>query len=256
MSINVFAVGRSGSGKSTAVCYMKWLAKNRHYSTIHIRDYTILLAMSKEPEYQEKFRPNARDGFDVLNFSVLDVALERLFVKLSTLESSHKFDIIFIEFARQRYEDAFKKLGTRLQNKYNILFVEANLDTCIERIDRRTLECCGEDQHYISDEIMKNYFSVDNWPYMNNSFVEQLDLPPNHLMTICNESSIEQLEKETEYYANIIFRDVINQRKIASQARERKKLFSSHTLKELRAMIESSSHNHNVITTERELVAP
>lgn len=252
MSINVFTVGRSGSGKSTAVRFMKGLADARHYSTIHIRDYTILLAMSKEPEYQAKFRPNAREGFDVLDFSVLDIALERLFAKISGLEKSNKYDIIFIEFARKTYKDSFEKLRTRLRNKYYILFVEAKLETCIERIDTRTAKFRGEDQHYISDEIMTSYFSVDNLPYMNDRFAKQLGLPPSGLMAICNESSVEKLEEETKYYANTIFQDVNTQRKI----KERKKLFSSHSFKELKAMVKSSSSSRVVAMTEQELVTP
>ncbi len=253
MSINVYAVGRSGSGKSTAVRYMKGLADERGCSTISIRDYTILLAMSKEPEHQAKFRPNNRAGFDILDPAAYDIALERLLEQIKYLENSKEYHIIFIEFARRTYKGPFEKLSEGLRNKDYILFVEANLEICIERIDKRTTGCCGVDQHYISDEIMTSYFSVDNLPYMNDDFAKQFGLSPSHLKAICNEGSIETLKDETKSYATIVFQAVDDQQKTVLRIKNTPEI-SPQLVKDIETENNKFLYNHDVIELEKEQV--
>jgi len=254
MSINVYAVGRSGSGKSTAVRYMQRLIDAGLYSTIYIKDYTILLDMSKEPEHQAKFRLNKRVGFDILDPAAYDIALERLLGQIKHLEKCKEYDVIFIEFARRTYKEPFDKLSEVLQNKDYILFVEANLETCIERIDKRTNGCCGEDRHYISDEIMTSYFSVDNLPCMNDDFAKQLGLPPSHLKAICNEGSETMLKDETKDYANFISQTLNKQPKTALQVENIPEIPQAQPVEDTVIEDIKTSYSLDVVESEKEQV--
>ncbi len=216
MSVIVFAVGRPGSGKSTAVRHMMDLAKLNSFSTIHIRDYTILKGMSEGEEHKAKFRANEREGFDVVDLCAFDIALDQLMLYIDNLEQSKEYDVIFIEFARKTYKDSFEKLNRCLSNNYYILFVEAQLETCIKRIDERTTTLRGPDHHFISDEIMMSYYNVDNLHSMNDMFAEQLGLSYSRLKAICNDSSLKKLKKEANDYAQTIFQDVNSQKKLLS----------------------------------------
>src|SRR6266566_6758631 len=78
MVVKVFVLGRPGSGKTTAVRHIIKLAQNRGWFAIRIKDYDILYGMFQADTEHKKFRPVAHGGFDVLDFSVLDTALEKL----------------------------------------------------------------------------------------------------------------------------------------------------------------------------------
>lgn len=219
MSVIVFAIGRPGSGKSTAIRHIMELAKSK-YVTIHIRDYTILLSMSKQDEHRAKFRKNKYEGFDVTDFTVLDTALEQLEEQILYLEKSGEYDIIFVEFARDAYEKAFQKFSSTLLKDAYILFVEATLNTCIKRVYERTVELHGPDHHFLSDNIMTTYYKEDHWLYMNNFFEEQFGIKGQHLKTIYNDGSLLQLEANSADFASSIFQEVCRQkedREVTSQ---------------------------------------
>ena len=213
MSVIVFAVGRPGSGKSTAIRHIIELAKNKKYVAIHIRDYTILHAMSKQEEHYAKFRPNKYEGFDVVDFSVLDIALCKLEEQINVLIDAEEYDIILVEFARDDYKTAFKKFSpTLLKNSY-ILFVEAELNTCIERVRERAVLLHGPDHHFLSTNIMTTYYRQDHRSYMENLFEDDFRLEKNHyLKTIYNDSSVEKLEEEAGKFTERVFQEVHCQR--------------------------------------------
>src|SRR5438094_6435413 len=80
MEKKVFVLGRPGSGKTTAVRRLIELAKERDWIITRIKDYNILYSMFQaESNLQYKrFRPTAHEGFDVIDMSVFDTALEKL----------------------------------------------------------------------------------------------------------------------------------------------------------------------------------
>src|SRR5258706_9496868 len=80
----VFLLGRPGSGKSSVACDIMRMADRRNWATRHFFDYQLLQEMflQEERECGNGQRKNFRrrglkeyDGFDVLNFKVLDTVL-------------------------------------------------------------------------------------------------------------------------------------------------------------------------------------
>ena len=220
MSVIVFAVGRPGSGKSTAIRHIMALAKSK-YVTTHLRDYTILLSMSKQDEHLTKFCLNEHEGFDVTDFSVLDIALDQLEEQILYLSKSDEYDIIFVEFARDAYEKVFQRFSPALLKDAYILFVEAALNVCIKRVYERAVELHGPDHHFLSDKIMMTYYKEDHWFYMNNFFEEQFGIKRQHLKTIYNDGSLPQLEANSEAFAVNIFQEVCRQKEDNEEATQR-----------------------------------
>ena len=214
MSVIMFSVGRSGSGKSTAIRHIKLLAESKKCSTTYISDYQILLDMSKQAEYREKFCLNQYNGFDILDFSVMNIALEELERRVAVLNDSQEYDVILVEFARDAYSESFHMLqsASLLKNAY-VLFIEAELDTCIKRIYERVFKYQGPDCHFLSENIMTTYFRKDNLLYMSNEFERQFDIQKHHLKVVYNQGSVEALEMEVEDIARHIFQDVPPQQK-------------------------------------------
>ena len=178
MLIKLFVLGRPGSGKSTAINRIIELAGRWNYSTYHIKDYDILLEMYQQDVRHEQFCPAEWDGFNVTEFSVLDTALKRLETKVGNSKevplSSEREEIVMIEFARDDYAQALSNFSPDFLVGAYFLFVETDLETCIERIhNRRTNTTPNSDHHSVSDLIMRNYYHTDNWSSIAQTFSEQ-----------------------------------------------------------------------------------
>src|SRR5581483_9637093 len=169
MSIKLFILGRPGSGKSTACRSVeKFLRQQEQYkgwSIIHYKDYKILYEMF----WYEKLFPNPRkpkqfeattdfDGFDVLDFTVLDTALVNLEKKARERTTDQKDELIIIEFARQDYQHAFKQFSSSFLKDSYFLFIEADVATCIERVKERSINPATEDDFFVSDFIITEYY--------------------------------------------------------------------------------------------------
>src|SRR5947209_2565187 len=110
MSMKLFILGRPGSGKSSTAHIIATIAQCRRWNTVHINDYDILKEMAQADSAHKNFRQIEYGGFDVQNFSVLDVALEELEKKAQHLPLQQEA-LIIIEFARDDYSKALKRFS-------------------------------------------------------------------------------------------------------------------------------------------------
>jgi adenylate kinase family enzyme len=169
----VFLLGRPGSGKSSVACDIKRIAELRSWPTRHLFDYQLLQDMFLQEEREHgndrkrKFRrrgPEEHNGFDVLDFGVLDSVLDRMAEQIRAEKESQK--LFLIEFARRNYTQALSRFGPDILQGAHLLYLDADLETCIERVHRRidnpTIEC-GRYNHFVSDFIMQGYYYRDDW---------------------------------------------------------------------------------------------
>src|SRR5690348_10017532 len=105
MTVKVVALGRPGSGKTTAVLHIIDLAGRRNYPTLRLKEYDILYEMFRDKDNAEnkKFRPTAYGGFEITDFSVLDTSLKKLEEKIQGEGYDGDRKLITIELARDDY---------------------------------------------------------------------------------------------------------------------------------------------------------
>ena len=197
--VKVFVIGRPGSGKSTAVHRIIELAMKTGYSTKRLKEYEILLQMFLEDAEHKKFRPTEHGGFDVLDFSVLDTALEKLKRRVCELVDSTKKELLLIEFARDDYSKALNQLGYDFLQDAYFLFIDADIETCIQRIYKRITCMTRVDNHYVSEDIIRSYYSKDNKPYMAGTF--KVKMGEQRVQVIENNVSLDEFIERIDRFA-------------------------------------------------------
>jgi len=208
--VKVFVVGRPGSGKTTAVRRLRELARERDWIINRIKDYDILYSMFQaESNLQyKKFRPTAHEGFDVIDMSVFDTALEKLekIVKEEEKKNATKEELIIIEFARNDYREAFKFFDPEFLRSSYFIFVDAKIETCIQRIHDRIVSCpATEDNHYVSEYIIKSYYYRDNWEYMGSYLKKVYGIERRRIETVYNMGSLQEFISRVNRFADTIF---------------------------------------------------
>jgi hypothetical protein len=166
MVVKLFLLGGPGTGKSTVAHFIEKLANREQWSSTIIGDYNELYGMflreQKTPLCDHQiFCPSEYGGFDVQDFSILDTALQR--VQRKAKESIRKSDptkpkLVIIEFARNDYVHAFEQFDPAFLKDAHFLFLDAEINTCIERIYRRALKPETEDDGFVSEKIITGYY--------------------------------------------------------------------------------------------------
>jgi hypothetical protein len=208
VAVKVFLLGRPGSGKTSAFYMLKKIARKKKKKAIRFREYAILRDMTREDGYKDKFCASEFGGFDILDFSVFDESAKRLEKRiqsyLTETSTSNKNELIFVELARDDYSKAMKCFSPEFLKDAYFLFTEANIEICIKRIQYRVAHPRKTDGHYVSDYIVKGYYSKHNLPYMDSKFRLEYNIQ-KYVMAIENTGSLQKLAKMIKYFAKVIF---------------------------------------------------
>lgn len=216
MAVKVFIFGRPGSGKSTAARRIANLAKHIGLLPIRISDYDILHDMferernslSHEPR---KFIPSQYGGFDVIDFSVLDTALkevQRKAQKHIDEYMSNKQKIILIEFARDDYKKALGFFRPDFLRDAYFLFLDVNIDTCIERVHERIAHPISVDDHFVSDKIIRCYYHRDNKEYIVTNLIGDYEIKEQQVVIIDNTKSRQCFDGDIIQFVDGILRQL------------------------------------------------
>lgn len=212
LAVKLFVLGRPGSGKSTASYCIAGFAWQKGWFVIRIRDYEILWQMfqadTKRTDTKPKqFHPTQPPykGFDVIDFSVLDTALEDVEKRVRMyLPFEQKNELIIIEFARDDYGKALKLFSSDfLQNAY-FLFIEADVETCIQRIYERATHPLTADDNFVSDYVLKNYYHKDNRQYILSQLKKEYSID-KQVELIDNMGSQQEFAEKVLRFAKLIF---------------------------------------------------
>ncbi len=207
MLVKVFLLGRPGSGKSYIAQCIQRFAETSGWFVHHAYDYELLQAMFLEEESKNiapelrKFShkgPESHRGFDVIDFSVLDIALERMADKVGLevdkKQTSPEDKLFLIEFARRDYISALHKFYNLLQNAH-LFYIHADIETCIVRVHQR-VKRGSPYGHFVSDDIIRAYYQKDDWiDGRLQKYLLDIRLQGIHVSTkeIDNRGSIQQL---------------------------------------------------------------
>lgn len=211
MAVPVLIHGRPGSGKTTAASYITELAKQKGLTTDRLTDYDILYRKFEQDTFGvfKTVWHEGRKGFDVVNFDspVLDDALIELNAKALAMmnDPKRKHSIVMLEFARDNYCEAFQKFSPALLAAGYFLFIEADVKVCVERIHRRVRRSDSLDDHYVSEQIVRNYYGQDNI-FAGCNPVETYGIR-TEIGFIQNESSLQAFKAEITHFAECIFRN-------------------------------------------------
>lgn len=177
MLVKIFVLGRSGSGKTTAIKQMCWLAKRDGYDALFVKDYPILYKMFQEDRDYRQFVPASHGGFKVVDFDAFDNALIEVEKQVQEYVNSDRYNgIVIIEFARRDYQQVLKKFTSEFLRDSYFFFVESPVEICIERINNRITLPAAADRHYVPEEMMRTYFAKDNLAYMASQFGEEYSI--------------------------------------------------------------------------------
>lgn len=174
MSIRIFIIGRPGSGKSSVAQHIINVLQQHIWHVEHLFDYPLLQERfqreldEKDPFQKRRFKPRGPEdlrGFDVINFTVLDEVLSNIAnhaTNISNNTAPNEKKLLLIEFARNDYQHALSLFGDSLMQDAHILYIDADLEACIQHINQR-IDSRSPYGHFVSDNIMRRYYYKDDW---------------------------------------------------------------------------------------------
>jgi adenylate kinase family enzyme len=159
MVVKVFVFGCPGSGKSTASSYIEMIVRDKgdKWSTFRINDYKILDGWFQDDTEEKRFRPSEYGGFDITIPKVYDEALDALKEEVLQHQPSRMIELIVIEFARCDYQHALEQLGKEFRKEAYFLFLDADIETCVQRIHERVQHPNTLDDHFVSNKVIECY---------------------------------------------------------------------------------------------------
>ncbi len=165
MFVKLFLLGRPGCGKSSAAKHIIKHLQDKGWSTQRFKDFDILQEMFEKDQSSQRFKASKYGGFDVLVPEVLDEALKELDIQLVRYVKQVKTDeFVLIEFARSNYTEALEKFSVNVLQDAYFLFIDADLNTCIQRIEQRMIDPKPPDDHYVSEEMLQKYYDEQKFP--------------------------------------------------------------------------------------------
>lgn len=179
MVSKLFLLGRPGSGKSTVRRYITKLAHRQFLSPYPIYDYKILHNMCMADPSHVRICPAEFGGFEVLDFSILNTALHIIERRVEKALERHRLALprlAIIEFARDDYLQALSQFAPDFLKDAHFLILESDIDTCMDRINRRIRypECA--DDTFVPINIMEEYYYKDTTPDRIRKIQESLGL--------------------------------------------------------------------------------
>jgi thymidylate kinase len=212
MAVKLFILGLPGSGKSTVFRHIENYVKKQHRKSIRrISDYEILYGMyvsgKLKNEDERKFEETEEhNGFDIKVFSVLDDSLKIIYEKAKKLsEPSSKEELIVIEFARKDYKQAFWHFNNHdfFRDAY-ILYLDVDISTCQQRVNKRVLNRKTLDDHFVSERIFNSYYQEDSKHYIISGFREDYEIDEDRVKVLDNKGSEKDFVLEVNQFIDFI----------------------------------------------------
>ena len=203
----VFVFGCSGSGKTTASHYIELLAQNKgeKWPTSRFNDYKIMYKWFEDDTEQRQFLPTKYRGFDVLAPEIYDKAIEELTQKIGEHKPS-EHELMIIEFARCDYSSSLALLGKDLLQPAYFLFLKADLETCVQRVQQRVHNPLTIDDHFVPESVFE-CFRQRGESYIDStvSILKTIyGVNEQKIWVLDNNASPQNLHKELENFVDYI----------------------------------------------------
>jgi gluconate kinase len=205
MTMLLFLFGCPGSGKSTVSRIITMLVRDRGWIAHPINDYGILYLMYQNDTKHDRFYPADHDGFNVLDATVYEEALEKLKEQAQNLMRDSTNDVlIIIEFSRNDYRRALKHFDRDFLCHANFLFLDADIDTCIQRVNKRIIQRSSLDDHFVPNDVIACHCQDCNRQYMESGLKLDYDIGEERVRILDTRGSIEELMEPVEQFVDSI----------------------------------------------------
>lgn len=203
----IFVLGRTGSGKSTTVRFLKEELQQLGWAVANFNDYHFLLEMFREDD-GTRFRSTELDGFEVLEPSlpVYEEAFQRLKEEIRRYHPPSSEMIITIEFTSNNYHQALKLFGDDFLQDTSFLFLFADLKTCLNRVNRRATNPESPDDYFVPENVLLQHYPI---PYMPPIINKKRFIP------IPNTDGLAELEERIRH----LVPDLLKEEKMAPEER-------------------------------------
>lgn len=168
--LKLLILGMPGSGKSTVAQWIRRFVYQEHetWSTSHLNDYGILRGMFLRDQSFTLFEPGSHGSFIVRYPSVYDEALRTLEQHVEDVERQAKGNqhLLLVEFARSNYQHAFTCFSPGFLDGAYFLFLDAAINTCIQRTYQRIRNPRTENDYFVAEHVFERYYRNRNKEYL------------------------------------------------------------------------------------------
>lgn len=205
--VKVFVLGMPGSGKSTIGRHIVERAKQQHQEWMITRfnDYQILHRMF-EQDQGKLFWPAEHGGFIVREPSIYNEALKQLEENVNQFCSSNTgYVMTVIEFARSDYQEALRQFNRDFVLGAYFLFLDANIDVCIERIHERIAHPKNQDDNFVPETVFTRYQGKDSKQYFSEELKAEYEIFDDYRVKIIdNTRQFEDIMEEVNQFIGFI----------------------------------------------------
>ena len=198
----VFLLGRPGCGKSVVYKILKDKLHAQGIDAERLDDFlTLKELIAKDTGFNRHVLKDG--GFAVTDWSIVDEALQELCGVVKNRRTEKK--IIFIEFARNNYQNAFGNFTKDVLGDSVLLYVYSTFEECYKRnVERfKKIQKEGHDDHIVPHDLMRSYYRTDDYEQAYLRSQKELeDMAPAPLMvldsTVSGEEGIKKLTQQIE----------------------------------------------------------
>ena len=205
MTVKLFVLGLPGSGKSTVARFITISAMDKGCQTTRFNDYAILQKLFRADIEGKQFKPAKHGGFDILDLTVCDTALQRLEQEVNQhLLLAKQEEIVLIEFSRNDYRKAFLQFSYEFLHDAYYLYLDVDTETCKKRIRKRTANPSTDDDFFVSEYIFRTYYNKDNGRHLPRILKRNYKIDKQRVRVIDNNGSLKNSTTQINRFINTI----------------------------------------------------
>jgi hypothetical protein len=117
---------------------------------------------------------------------------------------STKDGLILMEFSRRDYREAFSRLGGNFLRNTYFLFLDADIETCIERVRQRIIQPRSIHDHFVPDHVICRHCQESNRKYITSGLKLDYGIAEQKVEILDSRGPIEELAMKLQPFVDTI----------------------------------------------------